>query len=81
MKHYVLLLEWSVDGKSDIQILNVSHDLESAVTEFVKFVKEERKLASVNGYTIDTHTQICFRAYRQGRYTQDYVNICIVAVD
>ena len=80
MKHYVVLVDYSIDAVCEygVDIIAVTHTLEEAKAVFANHINEEKENAS--GWEVYTDTDVDFDAGENGYYKDNHLRLYIQEV-
>lgn len=80
MQHFIVLVDWALDGDEEVIIVGVTHTLEEAKELFNKQVVKEKEFAKNNYWTIVTDDDDLFEAYPKGYYATEHTRLYIQGV-
>lgn len=80
MKHFIVLVDWALDGDEEVIVVGVTHTLEEAKELFNKQVVKEKEFAKNNYWPIVTDDDDLFEAYPKGYYTTEHTVLYIKEV-
>lgn len=78
--HYVVILKWTADLESDVNILAVTHTEEEARGTFEERLVSERAFSEEQGFEIYTDKDLDFDAGLSGHYSEGHTHLYVQKV-